>query len=281
MRFVLYAAALAAVAFAGHPRRAQDAFVAVPAEVKLEGNFARVQLVIVQAPAADQMNDRSADLTGQAKFVSSDPGIFTVSDRGLLVAVKDGQAKVTVTVGQTSREVPVTVTGVAEKPVIQFSEHITPILTKAGCAMAACHASQHGKGGFKLSVFASEPINDQKAMVRDSIQRRIDFVQPEKSLVLLKPSMQMPHGGGRRLVKDSVEYQTILAWIRGGAPAPKETDPIVTKLHVFPKRVGQVGLTQQLRVEASIATASGATSRRWPASTRWMTAWSRSPPTVW
>ena len=252
MRFVLYAAALAAVAFSGLPYAvAQEAFVAVPAEVKLEGNFARVQLVIVQAPAADQVNDRSADLTGQAKFVSSDPGVFTVSDRGLLLAVKDGQAKVTVTVGQTSRDVPVTVAGVAEKPVVQFSEHITPILTKAGCAMAACHASQHGKGGFKLSVFASEPLNDQKAMVRDSIQRRIDFVQPENSLVLLKPTMGVPHGGGRRIAKDSVEYQTILAWIRGGAPAPKETDPLVAKLFVFPKeRVGQVGMTQQLRVEA-------------------------------
>jgi len=250
MRFGLVAAAVLALA-SGGIATAQESIVVVPAEVKLEGNFARAQLVVVQAAAADQINDRSADLTAEASYVSSDPSIVTVNERGLLLAVKDGQAKVTVTVGQNSREVPVTVSGVTDKPVVSFSEHITPILTKAGCAMAACHASQHGKGGFKLSVFASEPANDQRAMVRDSIQRRIDFVQPEKSLVLLKPTMGMPHGGGRRLVKDSVEYQTILSWIRGGAPAPKETDPIVTKLHVFPKeRLRQVGLTQQIRVEA-------------------------------
>jgi hypothetical protein len=231
--------------------QAQESIVVVPAEVKLEGNLAQAQLVVVAAPTLDQISLHSADLTGQAKFASSDLSIFTVSERGLLLAVKDGQAKVVVTFGQTSREVPVTVSGVTDKPAVSFSEHITPILTKAGCAMAACHASQHGKGGFKLSVFASEPASDQRAMVRDSIQRRIDFVQPERSLVLLKPTMQMPHGGGRRLVKDSVEYQTILAWIRSGAPPPKETDPTVTKLHVFPKeRVGQTGLIQQIRVEA-------------------------------
>lgn len=252
MRVFPCAAVVAALAILCLDRAtAQEAMVVVPGEVKLQGNFARVQLVVAAAAAADQINDRSVDLTSQAKYASSDPSIVSVNERGLLLAIKDGQTKITVTIGSLSKDVPVTVTGVTEKPVIQFSEHITPILTKAGCAMAACHASQHGKGGFKLSVFASEPINDQRAMVRDSIQRRIDFVQPENSLVVLKPTMGMPHGGGRRIIKGSVEHQTLVAWIRGGAPAPKETDPTVTRLHVIPKeRVGQTGMTQQLRVEA-------------------------------
>jgi hypothetical protein len=230
---------------------AANPFVVVPSEIKLEGNFARAQLVVVQAPSLEQADKRSADLTSEAQFASSDPAIVSVSPRGLLLAAKDGQATIAVSVGGESRQVPVTVSGVVDRPLVPFSEHITPILTKSGCAMAACHAAQHGKGGFKLSVFASEPLNDQKAMVRDAIQRRVDFVQPENSLILLKPTMGMPHGGGRRLARDSVEYQMILAWIRGGAPAPKENDPVVTRLHVFPReRVGQVGLTQQLRVEA-------------------------------
>src|SRR4029450_10428959 len=71
----------------------------------------------------------------------------------------------------------------------------------------------------------------------------------ERSLLLLKPTMQTPHGGGKRLEKGSVDYQVLLAWIAGGAPAPRKNDPEVVKLTVTPPlRVGQAGLTQQLRV---------------------------------
>ena len=42
-----------------------------PAEVKLEGNFSRVQLVVTAADASGMVNERSEDLTGQAKFASS------------------------------------------------------------------------------------------------------------------------------------------------------------------------------------------------------------------
>lgn len=252
MRVPPWAMVLAAVVLAfAKVAQAQEALVVEPREVKLEGNFARAQLVVGQA---SNLSPAKPGQDGNLSYVSSDPSIVTVNDRGLLLAMKDGQAKITVTAGSASQEVPVSVTGVVDKPIIQFSEHVTPILTKAGCAMAACHAAQHGKGGFKLSVFASEPVNDQKAMVRDSLQRRVDFVQPENSLVLLKPTMGVPHGGGRRINKDSVEYQTLLAWIDCGAPAPKETDPTVVRLTVFPKhRVGQPGLTQQLRVEAEFS----------------------------
>ena len=46
---------------------------------------------------------------------------------------------------------------------------------------------------------------------------RIDLKQPEKSLLLLKPSFSVPHGGGERFKVGSVEYLTMLNWIRGGA----------------------------------------------------------------
>jgi hypothetical protein len=229
-------------------------FVVTPAKVHLEGNFARVQLVVTHGDAGGRLTDRSEDLTGQAQFASSDPAVVTVSDSGELVAVKDGQATIAVTRGDAKQEVPVTVSGVSDQPVVRFGEHIRPILNKAGCAMAACHAAQHGKGGFKLSVFGFEPEKDRQAMVRDSQQRRTDFVNPERSLLLLKPTMQTPHGGGKRLAKGSVEYSTLLAWIQCGAPPPAKDEAEVVKLHVFPtRRVGQPGISQQLRVEAEYA----------------------------
>jgi hypothetical protein len=247
-------AMLLVVMSAGSLLAQAQSILVTPAEVKLEGNFARVQLVVTAADATGMVNERSEDLTGGAKFVSSDENIVSVNERGLLLAVADGQAKITITSGALTKEVPATVSGILPQPAVGFTEHIRPILNKAGCAMAACHASQHGKGGFKLSVFGSEPSQDWTAMARDSVQRRTDFVLPESSLILLKPTMQVPHGGGRRIEKGSVEYQTMLAWVQAHAPKPAATDPEVTKLHVFPsRRVGQAGLKQQLRVEAEYA----------------------------
>jgi hypothetical protein len=168
-----------------------------------------------------------------------------------LLAVADGQAKITVTTGSLTKEVPVTVSGVLAQPAVGFTEHIRPILNKTGCAMAACHASQHGKGGFKLSVFGSEPIQDWTAMARDSVQRRTDFVLPENSLVILKPTMGVPHGGGKRIEKGSVEYQTMLAWVKAHAQTAAQIE--VTKPTYPSRRVGQTGLKQQIRVEAEYA----------------------------
>ena len=46
---------------------------------------------------------------------------------------------------------------------------------------------------------------------------RIDLANPEKSLLLLKPTMAVAHGGGKRFAVDSDDYKTILGWIRNGA----------------------------------------------------------------
>jgi hypothetical protein len=237
---------VAGVGLAGEP-----AVVVLPERVELEGNFARAQVLALRVAAEGVVNERSEDLTTRAAYESSDASVVTVSASGELVAAGNGEARITVVADDARVEVPVTVRGVSAEPQVGFSESIRPILNKAGCAMAACHAAQHGKGGFKLSVFGFEPEKDREAMARDGISRRADFVEPERSLLLLKPTMQTPHGGGKRLETGSVDYQILLAWIAGGAPAPRKNDPEVVKLTVTPPlRVGQGGLAQQLQVVA-------------------------------
>jgi hypothetical protein len=224
--------------------------VVTPAHVQLAGNFERAQLLVAQA-ASGAPAERSADLTGQATFSSSDATVATVNSAGQVVAAGNGEAVITVAVGDARAQVPVTVSGISDQPQVRFTEHLTPILNKAGCAMAACHAAQHGQGGFKLSVFASEPDKDRLAMVKGAEQRRADFVEPERSLLLLKPTMQTPHGGGKRLEKGSVDYQILLAWLKSGAPGPQKDDARPVALSVTPpQRIGAQGLKQQLRVEA-------------------------------
>ena len=164
----------------------------------------------------------------------------------------NGQTTVHVKVGDVTQQVSVTVEGVAAKPTIDYRLQVSPILSKAGCNKGACHASQHGKGGFGLSVVGSDPDKDYASLVRDRVQRRVDLLTPEQSLALLKPTMQTPHGGGRRLERGSVAYDLLVAWLAGGAPGPKGDAPTVTRLEVTPsRRVGQVGMQQQLRAEAT------------------------------
>src|SRR5581483_3059826 len=87
---------------------------------------------------------------------------------------------------------------------------------------------------------------------RDRHGRRANLIDPEQSLVLLKPTMAVPHGGNRRIDPDSVDYQVFKAWLACGAPGPKRDDPKVTALRVFPaERIGNDKLEQQLRVEAT------------------------------
>src|SRR5579862_4596308 len=118
--------------------------------------------------------------------------------------------------------------------VSSFEGDIAPILTKAGCNNSNCHGSLKGQAGFHLSVFGYDAAADYKAVVKDSDGRRIDLKDPEKSLILLKPTFQVKHGGGARFQKDSPEYKAILAWIRSGAPVGVP-GPKLVSLTVTPK----------------------------------------------
>jgi hypothetical protein len=236
---------------------AAEPFAVSPAEIKLGGNFERLQLVTTRLDDSGSVSATSDDLTSTATFSIADQSIATVNDRGQLLAIANGATKITIQLGDQSVERPVVVSGVEAQPAVEFVRDIAPILSKAGCNMGACHATQYGQGGFKLSVFGFDPAADRTAVVRDRHQRRINLVTPENSLFLLKPTMTVPHGGGKRIAPGSAEHQTLVAWLQNGAPAPKKEPASVTTLTVFPKqRVGKKGLKQQLRVEATYADGS-------------------------
>ncbi|HJT77227.1 MAG TPA: DUF1549 domain-containing protein, partial [Gemmataceae bacterium] len=246
----------------GTSARAAD-FRVTPAAVTLEGNFARAQLLVA---AGDAPADRAADLTRQAQYAVSDPHVLSVSPAGQLLAAGNGTAEVRVTVGGITHAVPVTVKGVLPKPHVSFREQVLPIISKAGCNAGACHASQFGKGGFKLSVFGYAPDEDYHAIARDGMGRRIDTFDPSRSLVLRKPTLAQPHEGGHRLQAGSVDYQVFRAWIAEGAPPSPAKTATVTGLRVLPpRRVGTPGFTQQLCVLATYTDGS----------TRDVTAWAK------
>jgi hypothetical protein len=225
-------------------------FQVTPAAVVLQGNYARAQLVVTARDGP--ITERSADLTHQAAYSSSNPQVATVSEAGVVLAHGNGSASVTVTCGGAAQAVPITVTGVVDRPAIGFTQHVMPILSRAGCNAGACHASQYGKGGFKLSVFGFQPEQDYQAIVRDQFGRRVSPVDPAGSLLLRKATLSVPHEGGRRIEPGSVDYQILARWQAAGAPGPAGKPPQVTALRVWPpRRVGPTGFSQQLQVLAS------------------------------
>lgn len=108
--------------------------------------------------------------------------------------------------------------GWAAEPVPHFDSQIVPILTKAGCNAGACHGAAIGRGGFKLSLWGSNPSLDYEAIVHDVEGRRVHLTKPSDSLLLAKPTEVLEHGGGQRLEYGGSDAQLIEAWIAAGAP---------------------------------------------------------------
>src|SRR4051812_41223930 len=105
----------------------------------------------------------------------------------------------------------------ADAAEVDFERHVAPLLTRMGCSAGACHGAFQGRGGFTLSLFGAAPERDYLAITRDAQGRRIDRQRPERSLLVLKPTGRVEHGGGVRVRPGSPEEATLLAWVAQGA----------------------------------------------------------------
>ncbi|MGI8744048.1 MAG: DUF1549 domain-containing protein [Bryobacteraceae bacterium] len=214
----------------------------LPGIVTLNGPEARQQLI---AEAADGNFDQ--DRTSEISWISSNPRVATIDAKGLVKPLADGET--TITAGSAS--IPVRVTGINKPFTWSFRNHVIPVMTKMGCNQGACHGALAGKNGFKLTLRGYDPDVDYDTLTRQSVGRRISLAQPASSLMLLKPTFTVPHGGGKRFDPNSLEYRVIAGWIAAGAPAPSAKDPEVTGLEVYPATATmKPGNEQQLVVRA-------------------------------
>ena len=99
---------------------------------------------------------------------------------------------------------------------MSFEHDVEPILTRAGCNSGPCHGKARGQNGFQLSLLGFDADFDHKALAQDIFGRRTDPVRPEESLVLLKATATLPHGGGKRFDRSSEHYATLRDWIVEG-----------------------------------------------------------------
>src|ERR1700730_2925447 len=88
---------------------------------------------------------------------------------------------------------------------VDFDRHVASLFGRLGCNAGACHGSFQGRGGLNLSLFGHDPAHDFEALTHGAQGRRVNVFDPDRSLVLLKATGQVPHEGGQRFVRGSWE----------------------------------------------------------------------------
>ncbi len=130
------------------------------------------------------------------------------AERGVLAAPSDNSER-----AKTDR-----VSGAVKTPrptiTPSFVRDVLPALAKAGCMAGSCHAKAEGQNGFKLSVFSYDPKSDYAEILKEARGRRVFPAAPSESLLLLKPTATIEHGGGERFEVDSETYKLLANWIQ-------------------------------------------------------------------
>ena len=178
------------------------------------------------------------DLTSVAVLQSTNDAVFQVTNR-TLTPTGNGASDLTVMVTDdqgTAHQVmvPVQVTKADEELPFSFNFETLPALTKHGCNSGACHGSPSGKGGFRLSLLAYDPQLDQLSLTREAYGRRANAVDPGRSLMLLKPTMQVSHGGGLQLRSNDATYRALRGWIEHGCQIDSTESFKCVRVEVLP-----------------------------------------------
>ena len=231
----------------------------LPATIAISGSHYS-QRLIVEGTYTDGHRE---DLTAQAALTVSNPKVARISN-AFAVAEGDGQATLTATLSGHRASIAISVKNFTAPAVWSFRNDVQPVLTKMGCNSGPCHGAAAGKNGFKLTLRGYDAETDYLTLTHQALARRTERIEPAKSLILLKPTLTIPHGGGKRFAVDSPEYQVISGWIAQGMPAPQDSDARVTGIEVFPQEASlRPGAEQQLIVTAIFSDGRKEDVTRW------------------
>jgi hypothetical protein len=136
---------------------------------------------------------------------------------------------------------------------VSFTREVVPVLTRAGCNAGACHGTPTGKNGFRLSLRGYDPALDIHTLTKEMGGRRVDRLDPDRSLVLQKATARAPHEGGRKLDPDGDAYRLLRDWIAQGAADDRDRSPPPAALAVSPahKVIDSPATAERLRVVAT------------------------------
>ena len=196
------------------------------------------------------------DLTSTAVLKPETPAVEVGAEK-YIHAKSKGEGVIRISAAGREAKLPVKVEDAAMPPV-RFVRDVEPLLSKVGCNAGTCHGSAKGKNGFKLSLRGYDPEFDYQALINDLSGRRFDRVNVDESLMLLKPTGDVPHEGRQVIKPKSREYQLIRDWIAEGAAYEEPSAGRANKIEILPSEV-EMDLprrTQELLVIASYADGS-------------------------
>jgi Protein of unknown function (DUF1553)/Protein of unknown function (DUF1549) len=193
-------------------------------------------------------NGLPTDVTFACRIISSNADVVAVDQsKAFLIGKSPGVAQIRLALGNLRHQAQVTVSDRPAEMSVHFARDVISILTTKGCNGSGCHGSPAGQSGFKLSLFGYDAEADYQMIVKTHNGRRVDLQKPEQSLLLLKPSFAIPHGGGQVLPHNSEEYLTLLKWLQQGATKDSDGERL-QKLEVYPARQILVGAGSKQRL---------------------------------
>src|SRR5207244_788707 len=178
-----------------------------------------------------------------------DPSVASIDRRGVVRPLQDGHTEIAISHNSRSMTLPVHVRRISNPIPVSFEQEVIPVLTKATCNSGGCHGKAEGQNGFKLSVFGFDPLADYTAITKEARGRRVFPAAPESSLLLLKATGRVPHGGGKKIDDGSLRYRRLARWIAEGADYGRGDAPPIVAVEVEPAlRTLALKGTQQIRV---------------------------------
>ncbi len=228
----------------GEPNRIE----VYPSCVRLDSSRQRMHLIVTGHYADGQLRD----LTHAANMATGNEQVVRL-DGSIALPAGDGTTEITVCVGQHKQTVAAHVSNFVRPAPVSFHYETLPTLTKHGCNSGGCHGSPSGKGGFRLSLQAYDAELDQLTLIREAYGRRTNPLDPEASLLLLKPTMRIAHGGGLRFRHGDPTRQLLRDWISQGCPVDPAHAPSCVRIEFYPESgrlLKQSAQSQQLVVLA-------------------------------
>lgn len=198
-----------------------------------------------------------ADVNIRTDYKSLNEKVARVDNKGFVEPTGDGETFIQVTNSGKSAKIPVKVSGYSQGRPVDFKTEVVPLLSKLGCNAGGCHGKASGQNGFKLSLFGFDADFDFESITSDARGRRIFPANPANSLFVLKAAGQMPHGGGKKLVPDSHDYQMVVRWISDGALPIAKSIPSVVSIRMIPANgIFKPGQSRQVAVLADYSDGS-------------------------
>ena len=219
------------------------------------------QRLVIEATFADGHQE---DVTSKARLVSSQPGTALVDKDAFVHPEANGETTVSASYQGQKATAQVEVKDLTQPFEWSFRNQVLPVMTKMGCNSGPCHGAAAGKSGFKLTLRGYDPDIDYDTLTHQALARRTNLLEPARSLILLKPTLTIPHGGGQRFAVGSPEYQVIAGWIAAGMPPPKQSDARIVSVDVLPQQASLTpGAEQQLVVMAKFSDGHSEDVTRW------------------